>query len=104
MKVGLIGAGRIGAIHADNLSRHPDVSAILITDVFPAQSERVASAIGGTVVTGTNELLESVDAVVICTPADMHVEEIELREFLNRIQCRWRAPAKVQLCEPRKFA
>lgn len=78
MKVGLIGAGRIGAIHANNLSRHPDVSAIVITDVFTASSERVASAVGGTVATDTNELLESVDAVVICTPADMHVEEIEL--------------------------
>ncbi|MFV1970672.1 MAG: Gfo/Idh/MocA family oxidoreductase [Acidimicrobiia bacterium] len=78
MKVGIIGAGRIGAIHAENLRRHPDVSTIMVTDVLPAQSAHVAATCGGEVFPGPDELIESVDAVVICTPADMHVDLIEL--------------------------
>jgi len=77
VEVGIIGAGRIGAIHAENLRRHPDVSGIVVTDAVPTQSERVAEACGGEAAPGPDELLESVDAVVICTPADMHVDLIE---------------------------
>lgn len=77
MRVGIIGAGRIGAIHAENLRRHPDVSTIVVTDAVPAQAEHVAAACGGDTTPGPDELLESVDAVVICTPADMHVGLIE---------------------------
>ncbi len=78
MKVGIIGTGRIGAIHADNLSRHPAVSAIVVTDALPAQSERVAATCGADIAADPAELLESTDAVIICTPADLHAELIEL--------------------------
>jgi myo-inositol 2-dehydrogenase/D-chiro-inositol 1-dehydrogenase len=77
VRVGLIGAGRIGAIHADILRRHHDVSDIIVTDAFPAQAEQVAASCGGESVSSSQELLERVDAVVICTPADMHVDLIE---------------------------
>ena len=77
MKVGLIGAGRIGAIHADNLRRHPDVSDILVTDAFAAQADQVAASCGGESIVSSQKLLGLVDAVVICTPADMHVDLIE---------------------------
>jgi myo-inositol 2-dehydrogenase/D-chiro-inositol 1-dehydrogenase len=73
----LIGAGRIGAIHADILRRHHDVSDIVVTDAFPAQAEEVAASCGGESIASSQELLERVDAVVICTPADMHVDLIE---------------------------
>lgn len=78
MRVGVVGAGRIGAIHAENLSRHPDVSSIVVTDAVPAQSERIAAAWGAESVSDVEAILESADAVVICTPADTHVDLIEL--------------------------
>ncbi len=78
MRVGIIGTGRIGAIHANNLSSHPAVSAIIVTDAIRAQSEHVAATCGADIASGPAELLESADAVVISTPADMHVELIEL--------------------------
>jgi myo-inositol 2-dehydrogenase/D-chiro-inositol 1-dehydrogenase len=77
VRVGLIGAGRIGAIHADILRRHHDVSDIIVTDAFPAQAEQVAASCRGESVSSSQELLERVDAVVICTPADRHVDLIE---------------------------
>ena len=76
MKVGIIGAGRIGAIRADILSDHRDVSSIVVTDEIPAQSQRIAAATGAIVASGPDELLEAVDAVIICTPADMHVDSL----------------------------
>lgn len=78
MKVGIIGAGRIGTIHADNLSAHRDVSSVVVTDEVPAQSQQIAATTGATVASSPDELLEAVDAVVICTPADKHVDHIEL--------------------------
>ena len=78
VRVGIIGTGRIGSIHASNLSRHPAVSAIIVTDVIRAQSEHVAATYGADIASGPAELLDSADAVVISTPADMHVELIEL--------------------------
>jgi myo-inositol 2-dehydrogenase/D-chiro-inositol 1-dehydrogenase len=78
VNVGIIGAGRIGEIHGDNLSRHPAVSAIIVTDAILAQSQRVAASCGADIVEDPAELLESVDAVVIATPADTHPDLIEL--------------------------
>lgn len=78
MRVGVVGAGRIGAIHAENLSRHPDVSSIVVTDTVSAQSERFAATWGAESVSDAEAVLKSADAVVICTPADTHVDLIEL--------------------------
>ncbi|MEE8375257.1 MAG: Gfo/Idh/MocA family oxidoreductase [Acidimicrobiia bacterium] len=77
MRVGIIGTGRIGTIHANNLSRHPTVSSIVVTDAILAQSEHVAGIYGADIASGPAELLESADAVVISTPPGMHVELIE---------------------------
>jgi len=77
VRVGIIGAGRIGTIHANNLSRHRAVSSIVVTDAIPAQSKQVAATYGADVVSGPDELLESADAVIISTPPGMHVDLIE---------------------------
>ena len=34
IKIGIIGAGRIGKIHADNLLRHPQAEIVAISDLF----------------------------------------------------------------------
>jgi myo-inositol 2-dehydrogenase/D-chiro-inositol 1-dehydrogenase len=57
VKVGIIGAGRIGAIHAENLRRHPDVAGIVVTDAVATQSEKVAATCGGETTPGPDELL-----------------------------------------------
>ena len=77
MKFGIIGAGRIGAIHAENAHRHPDISGLVVTDAVSAHADRLAGLYGGESVPGSDELLTSVDAAVICTPADRHVDLIE---------------------------
>ncbi len=42
VRVGLIGAGRIGAFHAQTLADHPDVTGIIVTDPLSERAEAVA--------------------------------------------------------------
>ena len=41
MKIGLLGAGRIGALHADVLARNSGVDEILVGDADPQRPEEV---------------------------------------------------------------
>ena len=42
MRIGLIGLGRIGAFHAETLSRLPSVTSLVVTDAVPAAARAVA--------------------------------------------------------------
>jgi myo-inositol 2-dehydrogenase/D-chiro-inositol 1-dehydrogenase len=74
----VIGAGRIGAIHADNLARRQEISSIVVTDVSAEAAEAVASRHANAAIAPHHEDMDGlVDAVVICSPADTHVPLIE---------------------------
>ncbi|NUS10973.1 MAG: dehydrogenase, partial [Streptomyces sp.] len=47
MRIGLIGAGRIGAFHAATLRAHPGVGELLVADADPARARQVAARCGG---------------------------------------------------------
>lgn len=77
MRIGLIGAGRIGTIHATTLSRHRDVGSLIITDKDPARAQDLADRLGGTVAPGVDEIFTwGVDAVVITAATSAHGELI----------------------------
>ena len=40
MRVGLLGLGRIGAIHAATLAAHPPVAELIVADPAPSRSPR----------------------------------------------------------------
>lgn len=44
MRVGLIGAGRIGAMHAETLLGLAGVDALLVADADPARARAIAGA------------------------------------------------------------
>lgn len=75
MHVGLIGAGRIGLVHARALARDARVSRVSVTDVDADAAARCAMQLGdrGTVVASAHELLTlTLDAVVIAAPTPLH--------------------------------
>jgi myo-inositol 2-dehydrogenase / D-chiro-inositol 1-dehydrogenase len=78
MRFGIIGAGRIGKIHASNVAARKDCEVRLIADADRAAAESLAQATGGRVaeidaILASNEI----DAVAICAPTDMHADLIE---------------------------
>lgn len=74
MRVGLIGAGRIGSIHAGTLAAHPDVESLIVADYDAGLASKLAARAGAEAVESIDELLDQVEAVVIASPTDTHVD------------------------------
>ncbi|MFE0571100.1 Gfo/Idh/MocA family oxidoreductase [Streptomyces albogriseolus] len=77
MRIGVIGTGRIGTIHAHTLSRHHEVGSLILTDVDPARAQVLAHRLGETAAPGVDEIYTwGVDAVVITTATSAHADLI----------------------------
>ncbi|MFK4149406.1 Gfo/Idh/MocA family oxidoreductase [Streptomyces sp. NPDC004065] len=77
MRIGVIGTGRIGTIHANTLSRHREVGSLILTDTNPARAQELAHRLGETAAPGVDEIFKwGVDAVVITTATSAHAELI----------------------------
>ena len=69
VRFGLLGAGRIGKVHARAIGANPHARLAAVADAVPAAAEALAADHGAAVST--------IDAVVICTPTDTHADLIE---------------------------
>src|SRR5215216_1791364 len=78
MKVGLLGAGRIGALHAGVLTRDPGVDEILVGDADPQHAEKVAAEVGGQAGRIEAVLDAGPDAVVIAASTPAHAPLIRV--------------------------
>ena len=78
IRVGLIGTGRIGRIHASMIAATPGLRLTCVTDVNSESATEVATALNVENFQTVEKLLESaiVDAVAICTSTDGHVDVI----------------------------
>jgi myo-inositol 2-dehydrogenase/D-chiro-inositol 1-dehydrogenase len=78
VRIGLIGAGRIGAHHATALARHVSAADLVaVADAYPEAARRLAGQLG-VAAAGIEELLadESVEAVMITASSTAHAELI----------------------------
>ncbi|MEK8126595.1 inositol 2-dehydrogenase [Paenibacillus filicis] len=77
VQIGIIGAGRIGRIHADNLLRMPGVEVSIVADLFANEElQDWADARGIAQVTkNSDDVINNpeVDAIFICSLTDSHV-------------------------------
>ena len=74
MKIGLIGAGRIGAFHAETLSALDAVDELVVTDAVAEAAAAVGEKYGAQVVGSTDELLAAgLDGVVIASSTATHL-------------------------------
>ncbi len=78
VRFGLLGAGRIGKVHAKAVTGDPDAVLVAVADAMPAAAEAIAAQYGCAVRTiEAIEAADDIDAVVICTPTDTHADLIE---------------------------
>jgi myo-inositol 2-dehydrogenase / D-chiro-inositol 1-dehydrogenase len=79
IRFGVIGAGRIGKVHAATVAANPRAKLVYVADAMPAASESLASMHGARAAS-VQEILTSkdVDAVVIGSPTGFHAEQIQI--------------------------
>lgn len=77
LRVGILGAGFIGRIHALGLKNEPRATFVGIADVVPAAAERLAAEVGTRPFSSLEHLVDAgADAVYVCTPNTLHVEPV----------------------------
>lgn len=81
IRLGLIGAGRIGRVHAENLAhRLPQADLVAVADVFPEAAEQCAADFHIPAVFQDHRAIlddKTIEAVVICSSTDTHAQFIE---------------------------
>lgn len=77
-RLGILGAGRIGQVHAHAIAQSRDAELVAISDPVPAAAHAMANMYGCSIRTADEIITASdIDAVVICTPTDLHAPQIE---------------------------
>ena len=74
VRFGLLGAGRIGKVHAKAVTGDANARLVAVADAFPAAAQAIADHYGCEV---RSIDAKDIDAVVICTPTDTHADLIE---------------------------
>ena len=75
MRIAVIGAGRIGQIHARNITAHPEVKLAGVADAEATAAAALAGACGAPVLALEDAF--RADAVFICAPTPTHADYIE---------------------------
>lgn len=78
LRVGLLGAGRIGWVHAKAISSHPGSALVDVSDYYPESAEKLAAEFNcGARPTDQIIADPSIDAVLIATSTDTHSDLME---------------------------
>ncbi|WP_086428890.1 inositol 2-dehydrogenase [Staphylococcus cornubiensis] len=124
LTIGVIGAGRIGQLHIDYLRKHPNIRIKWVSDINCEQLKDWIEQQGIEKSTKQHEDIlndPEVDAVIICSPTDTHVDIIKaacekgkhifcekpisltLSESLEAVKCVEKAGVKLQMGFNRRF-
>jgi myo-inositol 2-dehydrogenase/D-chiro-inositol 1-dehydrogenase len=79
IRFGILGAGRIGKVHAATIAKSSKAEVVFIADAMPKAAAELAKSVGAEVAS-VEDIIKSknVDAVLIATPTDTHADYIEL--------------------------
>lgn len=79
IKIGIIGAGRIGKMHAENISNFSNVTIKSISDIYIDHLKDWAAELGiENVVNDYGEIIndDEIEAIFVCSPTNTHAEII----------------------------
>ncbi|ACE94778.1 inositol 2-dehydrogenase [Rhizobium phaseoli] len=78
IRFGVIGAGRIGKVHATTIAANPNAKLAYVADAFKASAEELAARTGAEVAEAEDVIKSpNVDAILIATPTPSHADLIE---------------------------
>lgn len=79
LKIAVLGCGRIGRMHAENIAAHPRATLTGVFDVHRAAADEVGGKLGVTVFDSAEAVFSSrdVDAVLVATSTPTHADFIE---------------------------
>ncbi|MDA5557658.1 inositol 2-dehydrogenase [Shimia sp. MMG029] len=78
LRIAILGAGRIGQVHARAVGANPKAQLVAVMDVFEEAAKKLADTYGADIRDiETIETATDIDAVIICTPTDTHADLIE---------------------------
>lgn len=76
-RIAIIGAGRIGRVHAANVAARGDLALATVCDAVAEAARDLADAHGARALTDVGKAIASADAVMICSSTDTHADLIE---------------------------
>ena len=74
VKIGIIGTGYIGNVHARIFARHEQAEVAALYDIKSERAQATAKSVGGRVCSSREELFDNCDAVLVTTPNKTHTE------------------------------
>ena len=78
VRIALLGAGRIGRVHAEAIAGNSQAKLVSVSDAMPKAAAGLAEQFGGESRDVDAAIrADDVDAVLICTPTDTHADLIE---------------------------
>jgi len=98
----VVGAGKMGSIHAKVYRQLPESELVAVVDVDPARAAQLAEQHGCAACTDCAEILGKVDAVTIATPTTTHLQ-LAIPFLRNRIPVLIEKPLASSVREGRKI-
>ncbi len=80
IRIAVLGCGRIGQMHANNIAAHPRAELAAVFDIHVPAAEAATDANGGRVASSIEEVFTTndIDAVLIATATETHSDYIEM--------------------------
>jgi myo-inositol 2-dehydrogenase/D-chiro-inositol 1-dehydrogenase len=80
IRIAVLGCGRIGVMHANNISAHPRATLAGVYDIYAPAAEAVSAKTGAQVYPSAEAVFaaKDVDAVLIATATDTHADLLEM--------------------------
>jgi myo-inositol 2-dehydrogenase / D-chiro-inositol 1-dehydrogenase len=101
IRFGLLGAGRIGKVHAATIAGNPKAKLMYIADAMPKAAEELAAKHGAKVAS-IDDIMKAgdVDAILIGSPTGFHAEQIQAASNAGKaIMCEKPVSLKVKTIE-----
>ncbi len=77
LRLGILGCGRIGQVHAGSAMQSPDATVTAVADVFEDAAQALADRTGAQVRSADHIIAsDDIDAIIIGTPTDTHYDLI----------------------------